>query len=85
MATKVGLNMKKSAFILAALLAVSFAVSGAEAAKKKRSHDPAVKPDPIAEWNKKNFGPPAAAAPAKAKKAMKGKKAKKKTAKAKKK
>ena len=79
-------KMRKTTFVIAALLAACFTLSGADAAKKRAvAKKPAVAVDPIAEWNKKNVpamqqGPlwvdPTAAKPArkavrKAKKAMK--------------
>ncbi len=49
-------KMRKTTFIIAALLAACFTVSGADAAKKRAvAKKPAVAADPIAEWNKKNM------------------------------
>ena len=77
--------MRKSALVLAAILAATFTVTGAEAAKKKAAAKPPA--DAAYEWNVKNvksFGPnftAPAAEPAKAVKTAK-KKSKKKSKKA---
>ena len=48
--------MHKTTFVIAALLAACFTLSGADAAKKRAvAKKPAVAADPIAEWNKKNM------------------------------
>jgi hypothetical protein len=65
--------MRKFAFVLAALLAACFTLTGAEAAKK-RVAKPSVQADPAYEWNLKNMGAPPMASPdgaAPAKKARK--------------
>jgi hypothetical protein len=74
--TTLGLNMKKTALVVAALAAVCFTLSGAEAAKKK--HAAPKKPaDAAYEWNLKNIPPPPqAGAAGPAKKAAVHKKAK---------
>ena len=50
-------KMRKTTFVIAALLAACFTVSGADAAKKRmvRAAKSTVAADPIAEWNKKNM------------------------------
>ena len=65
--------MRKSALLLAVILAACFTMTGAEAAKKKAP--PAKPADAAYEWNLKNMppapAPGAAAAPAAEKKAAK--------------
>jgi hypothetical protein len=79
-----GIPMRKSALLLAVILAACFTLTGAEAAKKKAAK-PAAKPaDAAYEWNLKNMppmaAPGAAAAPAAEKKPAKKSKAKAKKA-----
>ena len=74
------LNMRKSALLLAVVLAACFTLTGAEAAKKKAAAKPPAAPaDKAYEWNLKNIPPmaapgAAAAKPAADKKAGKSKK-----------
>jgi len=77
--------MRKSALLLAVILAACFTLTGAEAAKKKAAKPPAKPADAAYEWNLKNMPPMAApgataAAPAAEKKAAKKSKAKAKKA-----
>lgn len=69
--------MRKSALLLAVILAACFTMTGAEAAKKK-ANPPAKPADAAYDWNMKNVppmaAPGAAAAPAAEKKAAKSKK-----------
>ncbi len=74
-----GINMRKSALVLAVTLAACFTLTDAEAAKKRQAK-PAAKPaDAAYEWNVKNIPPmaaPGAATPAKTATAAKGSKKK---------
>jgi len=63
--------MRKSALLLAVILAACFTMTGAEAAKKK-AKPPAKPADAAYDWNMKNVPP--MAAPAAEKKAAKSKK-----------
>jgi hypothetical protein len=77
-----GINMRKSALVLAVTLAACFTLTDAEAAKKRQAKPAAKSADAAYEWNVKNVPPMAApntAQPAQVATAAKGKKKAKKS------